>query len=63
MHYAQDDPPSVAPGKAASAPITRSRVSLSHAKGVFDQSRWNASNLLRAPFGRAADTILRLMLR
>jgi coniferyl-aldehyde dehydrogenase len=30
---------------------------------LFDQGRWNASNLLRAPFGYVADTILALMLR
>ena len=37
--------------------------SMSHAKGVFIQGRWNASNLVRAPFGRLADRVLNVMLR
>lgn len=36
---------------------------LSHAKGIYVQGRWNAANLLRAPFGRMADRALGLMLR
>ena len=35
----------------------------SHAKGIFEQGRWNGANLLRTPFGHLADAILRLMLR
>jgi coniferyl-aldehyde dehydrogenase len=64
-HYAQDELPfgGVGPsGMGAYHGIEGFRI-LSHAKGVFDQSRWNASSLLRAPFGRVADTILGLMLR
>ena len=38
-------------------------LSLSHAKGVFVQSRWSFAGLLRAPFGRAADLILNFFLR
>jgi coniferyl-aldehyde dehydrogenase len=65
MHYAQDDLPfgAVGPsGMGAYHGIEGFRT-FSHAKGVFDQGRWNASNLLRAPFGQVADRILRLMLR
>ena len=36
---------------------------LSHAKGVFRQSRWSGVGLTRAPFGRAADAVLRWLLR
>jgi coniferyl-aldehyde dehydrogenase len=38
-------------------------LSLSHAKGVFVQSRWSSAGLLRAPFGRAAALILSFFLR
>jgi coniferyl-aldehyde dehydrogenase len=65
MHYAQDDLPfgGVGPsGMGAYHGIEGFRT-FSHAKGVFDQGRLNASNLLRAPFGQVADRILRLMLR
>lgn len=36
---------------------------LSHAKGVFIQSRWHFTDLLRAPFGKLADAVLAFMLR
>jgi coniferyl-aldehyde dehydrogenase len=65
LHCAQDDLPfgGVGPsGMGAYHGIEGFRT-FSHAKGVFDQGRWNASNLLRAPFGRLADRILGLMLR
>lgn len=36
---------------------------LSHAKGVFAQARWNFAGLLRSPFGRVADLLLAYFLR
>jgi coniferyl-aldehyde dehydrogenase len=65
MHYAQDDLPfgGVGPSGIGAYHGIEGFRTLSHSKGVFDQGRWNASNLLRAPFGRAADAILKLMLR
>ncbi|RCW87229.1 aldehyde dehydrogenase family protein [Paracoccus lutimaris] len=65
MHYAQDDLPfgGVGPsGMGAYHGIEGFRA-MSHAKGIFTQGRWSGANLLRAPFGRMADRILRLMLR
>jgi coniferyl-aldehyde dehydrogenase len=65
MHYVQDDLPFGgvgASGMGAYHGIEGFR-SLSHAKGIFEQGRFNGSNLLRAPFGRIADAILGLMLR
>lgn len=65
MHYAQDDLPfgGVGPsGMGAYHGIEGFRT-MSHAKGVYVQGRWNTANLLRAPFGRLADTMLRLILR
>lgn len=37
--------------------------SLSHAKGVFEQSRWNLGGLLRPPFNRTSDWVIRYLLR
>ncbi|HMM77958.1 MAG TPA: coniferyl aldehyde dehydrogenase [Gammaproteobacteria bacterium] len=65
MHYAQDDLPfggAGASGIGAYHGIEGFRA-LSHAKGVFVQSRRNLSNLLRPPFGRMAELILKTMLR
>ena len=36
---------------------------LSHAKGIFEQGRWNFIELLRAPFGSRADTLLKFFLQ
>jgi len=36
---------------------------LSHAKGIFEQGHWNVIELLRAPFGSRADTLLKFFLR
>jgi coniferyl-aldehyde dehydrogenase len=65
MHYVQDDLPFGgvgASGMGAYHGIEGFR-SFSHAKGIFEQGRLNASSVLRAPFGRIADAILGLMLR
>jgi coniferyl-aldehyde dehydrogenase len=35
----------------------------SHRKGVFLQSRWNGAWLLRPPFGRVADFMIRLLMK
>jgi coniferyl-aldehyde dehydrogenase len=63
MHYAQDDLPFGGVGTSGMGAYhgIEGFRTFSHAKGVFDQGRWNASNLLRAPFGRVAETILGLM--
>jgi coniferyl-aldehyde dehydrogenase len=37
--------------------------SLSHAKGVFQQARWNFAGVARAPFGRMTDLVLSYLLR
>ena len=65
MHYAQDDLPfgGVGPSGMGAYHGIEGFRRLSHAKGVFEQGRWNGSSLLRAPFRRMTDTILNLMLR
>jgi coniferyl-aldehyde dehydrogenase len=64
-HYAQDDLPfgGVGPSGMGAYHGVEGFRTLSHAKGIFEQGRWNAANLLRAPFGRLTAVILRLMLR
>jgi coniferyl-aldehyde dehydrogenase len=65
MHYAQDDLPFGgigASGMGAYHGVEGFRR-MSHAKGIYVQGRWNAADLMRAPFGRLADAVLRAMLR
>jgi len=64
IHVAQDDLPfgGVGPsGMGAYHGIEGFRT-MSHAKGVFVQSRWNLPSLLRAPCGRLVDLALRVTL-
>jgi coniferyl-aldehyde dehydrogenase len=65
MHYAQDDLPfgGVGPSGMGAYHGIEGFRSMSHARGIYSQGRWNAATLLRAPFGRVADTILNLILR
>jgi coniferyl-aldehyde dehydrogenase len=65
LHYAQDDLPfgGVGPSGMGAYHGEEGFRSLSHAKGVFTQSRWNFAGLVRAPFGRVADLVLGRMLR
>jgi coniferyl-aldehyde dehydrogenase len=65
MHYAQDELPFGgvgASGIGAYHGVEGFRA-LSHAKGVLVQSRWNLTNLLRPPYGRMANLVLKAMLR
>jgi len=65
MHYAQDDLPfgGVGPSGMGVYHGIEGFRRLSHAKGIFEQGRWNGANLLRAPFGPLTDAILKFMLR
>jgi coniferyl-aldehyde dehydrogenase len=65
LHYALDDLPfgGVGPsGMGAYHGIEGFRA-LSHAKGVFEQSRWNLTGALRPPFGRLSSFVTRMLLR
>jgi Aldehyde dehydrogenase family len=65
MHVAQDDLPFGgvgASGMGAYHGVEGFRT-LSHAKAIFEQDRWNFIELLRAPFGSLADTLLKFFLR
>jgi coniferyl-aldehyde dehydrogenase len=64
MHYVQDDLPfgGVGPSGIGAYHGVEGFRALSHAKGVFQQGRWNLSGLLRPPFGPMASLVLKLML-
>lgn len=65
MHYVQEDLPFGGVGASGMGAYhgIEGFKSLSHAKGIFLQSAWNPGALLRPPFGRVADLILKAMLR
>ena len=65
LHYAQDDLPfgGVGPSGIGAYHGEEGFLSLSHAKGVFTQARWNLADLIRPPFGRLTDSILKVLLR
>lgn len=64
LHIAQDDLPFGgvgASGMGAYHAIEGFRA-MSHAKGIFEQGRWNAARLLRPPFGTLVDRMLDMFL-
>jgi len=64
LHVAQDDLPfgGIGPSGMGSYHGIEGFRAMSHAKGVFEQGRWNLPALLRAPFGKVADATLASML-
>lgn len=65
MHYAQEALPFGgvgASGMGAYHGVEGFRR-LSHAKGIFEQRRWNSATLLSAPFGSVTEAILKFLLR
>ncbi len=65
MHFAQESLPfgGVGPSGMGAYHGVEGFRSLSHAKGVFEQGKWNLSALLRPPFGARARLLIKLMLR
>ena len=65
LHYAQDDLPFGGVGASGIGAYHGEQgfMSLSHAKGVFTQARWNFADLMRPPFGKLTDSILKVLLR
>lgn len=64
-HYAQDDLPFGgvgASGMGAYHGIEGFRA-LSHAKGIFEQSRWSTLRLIRPPFSAFVEGIIKILLR
>jgi coniferyl-aldehyde dehydrogenase len=65
MHIGQDDLPFGGVGDSGMGQYhgIEGFRTLSHAKGIFVQGRWNTTTLLRAPFGKRADALLNFFLR
>ncbi|MGA2639071.1 coniferyl aldehyde dehydrogenase [Methylocella sp.] len=65
MHYSIDDLPFGGVGASGIGAYHGEEgfKALSHAKGVFEQAKWNLAALLRPPFGRVTDAVLSRLLR
>ena len=65
LHYAQDDLPfgGVGPSGMGAYHGIEGFKSLSHAKGIFEQSRWNLTGALRPPFGWLSGLVTQFLLR
>ena len=65
MHYAQDDLPFGGVGDSGIGAYHGKEgfMALTHARGVYQQGRFNAATLLKPPFGRFTDAITNLLLR
>jgi coniferyl-aldehyde dehydrogenase len=64
LHYVQNDLPFGGVGGSGMGAYhgPEGFKSFSHAKGIFEQSRWNLGGLLRPPFDRLSDIAIRYML-
>jgi coniferyl-aldehyde dehydrogenase len=65
LHYAQDDLPFGGVGLSGMGAYhgPEGFKTMSHAKAVFTQSRFNLADLFRPPFGKVYDFLLSVMLR
>lgn len=65
VHFAQDDLPfgGVGPSGMGAYHGIEGFRRFSHAKGIFEQGRWNGATLLRPPFGEMAARILSFLIR
>ncbi len=65
LHYAVDDLPfgGIGPSGMGAYHGEEGFRSLSHAKGVFTQAKWNFADMVRAPFGQMTDRVLGFLLR
>lgn len=65
MHVAQDDLPFGGVGASGIGAYhgIEGFKRLSHAKGIYEQGRWNTIELFRPPYGKLVERILNLMIR
>jgi coniferyl-aldehyde dehydrogenase len=65
LHYAQDDLPfgGIGPSGMGAYHGLEGFKTMSHAKAVFQQARFNVVDLFRPPFGKTFDFLLNFMLR
>jgi len=64
-HIAQDDLPFGGIGESGMGAYhgIEGFRTLSHAKGIYEQGRWNGMDLFRAPFGNLTDKVIKFFLR
>jgi coniferyl-aldehyde dehydrogenase len=64
-HIAQDDLPFGGVGESGMGAYhgIEGFRTLSHAKGIFEQGRWNGMDLFQAPFGSLTNNLIRFFLR
>jgi coniferyl-aldehyde dehydrogenase len=65
LHYGQDDLPfgGVGPGGMGAYHGPEGFKTFSHAKGIFEQSTFNLTDIIRPPFGKVIERLMKLMLR
>ena len=65
LHYAQDDIPFGGVGQSGMGAYhgREGFESMSHAKGIFEQSRLNIVDLVRPPFGAWFNRVMAYLLR
>ncbi|MFT8809390.1 MAG: coniferyl aldehyde dehydrogenase [Gluconobacter sp.] len=65
LHFAQDDLPFGGVGDSGIGAYHGKEgfIALTHARGVYQQGRFNAATLLQPPFGKLTDIITKLVLR
>jgi coniferyl-aldehyde dehydrogenase len=65
LHYAQDDLPfgGIGPSGIGAYHGVEGFKTMSHAKSVFAQARFNVADLFRPPFGKIFDVLLNVTLR
>jgi coniferyl-aldehyde dehydrogenase len=65
LHYAQDDIPfgGIGPSGMGAYHGEEGFKTMSHAKGVFRQTRWSAADLIRPPFGTIFNFLAKVTLR
>lgn len=65
LHYAQDDIPfgGIGPSGMGAYHGHEGFKTLSHAKGVFEQARFNLTDAVRPPFGRLAERVVNFLMR
>jgi coniferyl-aldehyde dehydrogenase len=65
LNYAQDDLPfgGIGPSGMGAYHGAEGFKTMSHAKAVFEQARFNVVDMFRPPFGKAFDFLLNIQLR
>lgn len=65
LHVAQDDLPFGGVGDSGIGAYHGKEgfIRLTHPRGIYRQGRFNAATLLRPPFGKLTDAIIKLILR